>query len=84
MPACQPKAVFRRVQPLVSFVPHSPGYIGEYCLKARRIPVGLLYIAALILMVVMIPLIQISSSQSSTLMHRQSSATALRIDQMKL
>ncbi|MCW0002057.1 hypothetical protein OE766_28035 [Pararhizobium sp. YC-54] len=53
-------------------------------MKARRIPLGLLYIAALILVVVLIPLFQISSSQSPVLMHRQSAATALRLDKMKL
>jgi hypothetical protein len=57
---------------------------GDCCLKARRIPLGLLYIATLILVIVLIPLIQFSSSQSSTLMHRQSSAMTLRLDKMKL
>ncbi|URK87128.1 hypothetical protein LP421_25555 [Rhizobium sp. RCAM05350] len=53
-------------------------------MKARRIPLGLLYIATLILVIVLIPLIQFSSSQSSTLIHRQSSAMTLRLDKMKL
>jgi hypothetical protein len=58
--------------------------IGDCCLKARRIPFGLLYIATLILVIVLIPLIQFSGSQSSALTHRQSSAMTLRMDKMKL
>jgi hypothetical protein len=53
-------------------------------LKARRIPLGLLYIVTLVLVIVLIPLIQFSSSQSSSLAHRLSSATTLRMDKMKL
>lgn len=55
---------------------------GDCCLKARRIPFGLLYIATLILVIVLIPLIQFSGSQSSALAHRLSSATTLRMDKM--
>ncbi|WP_426229483.1 hypothetical protein [Pararhizobium sp. DWP3-4] len=51
-------------------------------MKARRIPFGLLYIALLILVIVLIPMIQFSGSQSSALTHRLSSATALRMDTM--
>jgi hypothetical protein len=57
---------------------------GDCCLKARRIPLGLLYIATLILVIVLIPLIQFSVSQSSSLAHRLSSATTLRLDKMNL
>ncbi|CAN7684361.1 hypothetical protein LJR098_002250 [Rhizobium sp. LjRoot98] len=53
-------------------------------MKARRIPLGLLYIATLILLIILIPLIQFSASQSSSLAHRLSSATTLRLDKMKL
>ncbi|MDW5315054.1 hypothetical protein [Rhizobium sp. PL01] len=53
-------------------------------MKARRIPLGLLYIATLILVIVLIPLIQFSVSQSSSLAHRLSSATTLRLDKMNL
>jgi hypothetical protein len=58
--------------------------IGDCCLKARRIPFGLIYIVMLILVIVLIPLIQFSGSQSSALAHRLSSATTLRMDKMKL
>jgi hypothetical protein len=58
--------------------------VGDCRLKARRIPLGLLYVATLVLVVVLIPLIQFFSSQSSAMMHRQSSAMALRLDKMKL
>jgi hypothetical protein len=53
-------------------------------LKARRIPFGLIYIAALVLVIILIPLIRFSGTQASTLMHRQSSAMTLRLDNMKL
>ncbi|WP_428426024.1 hypothetical protein [Pararhizobium sp.] len=51
-------------------------------MKARRIPLGLLYIATLVLVIVLIPLIQFSGSQSSALAHRLSSATTLRMDKI--
>lgn len=53
-------------------------------MKARRIPFGLLYIATLVLVIVLIPLIQFSGSQSSSLAHRLSSAATLRMDKTKL
>ncbi|MBP1858858.1 hypothetical protein [Rhizobium herbae] len=53
-------------------------------MKARRIPLGLLYIATLVLLIVLIPLIQLLGPHASAMMHRQSSAMALRLDKMKL
>ena len=57
---------------------------GDCCLKARRIPLGLLYIATLILVIVLIPRSNSPASSVSMLMHRQSSAMTLRLDKMKL
>jgi len=57
---------------------------GDVCLKARRIPLGAVYIATLILVIVLIPLIQFSGSQSSALAHRLSSAAAIRMDKINL
>jgi len=66
----------------------SPGRVtidtGDFCLKARRIPLGLLYIATLVLLIVLIPLIQFLGPHASAMMHRQSSAMTLRLDKMKL
>lgn len=71
-----------------SLVSESPGKLaadtGDPCLKTRRIPLGLLYIATLVLMIILIPLIQFGSRQASTMMHRQSSAMTLRLDKLKL
>ncbi len=53
-------------------------------MKAHRIPLGLLYIAALVLLIVLIPLIQFGGRQASTIMHKQSSAMTLRLDKLKL
>ncbi|KQV29000.1 hypothetical protein ASE23_11775 [Rhizobium sp. Root73] len=72
------------VQAAVSIGAHVSSNTGDYRLKARRIPLGLLYIATLILLIILIPLIQFSASQSSSLAHRLSSATTLRLDKMKL
>jgi hypothetical protein len=57
---------------------------GDCYLKARRIPLGPVYIATLILVIVLIPLIQSSGSQSSALAHRLSSAAAIRINKTDL
>ncbi|WP_276120456.1 hypothetical protein [Pararhizobium qamdonense] len=53
-------------------------------MKARRIPLGPVYVATLILVIVLIPLIQSSGSQTSALAHRLSSAAALSVDKAKL
>lgn len=73
-----------RVQPVVSFGRQSAFDTGDSCLKARRIPLGLLYVAALVAVIVLIPLCRFAGSQASTLTHRQSSAMTLRLDNLKL
>ena len=75
---------FRTFRLLSALTGTFPADTGDYCLKARRIPFGLLYIATLILVIVLIPLIQSSGSQSSALAHRLSSAAALSVDKAKL
>jgi hypothetical protein len=51
-------------------------------LKARRIPLGLLYVAILILVVITIPLAQFARRQPIN--HRQSPAFSARLNQMKM
>jgi hypothetical protein len=75
--ACPPLRTFRLLSAYAGTVPIDTG---DCCLKARRIPLGLFYIATLILVIVLIPLIQFSGSQSSALAHRLFSATTLRMD----
>jgi hypothetical protein len=55
---------------------------GDYCLKARRIPLGLLYVAVLILIVTTIPLAKFAPRQPIN--HRQSTAFSVRLNQMKM
>jgi hypothetical protein len=55
---------------------------GDYCLKARRIPLGLLYVVILILIVITIPLAQFARWQQIN--HRQSTAFSVRLNQMKM
>jgi hypothetical protein len=55
---------------------------GDYCLKARRIPLGLLYVAILILVVITIPLAQ--SARRQPIKHWQSTAFSARLNQMKM
>lgn len=57
---------------------------GDFCLKARRIPLGLFYIATLVLLVVLIPLLRLAGPHAATLMHRQSTSMALRLDKAQL
>lgn len=72
------------IQPAVSFGRQDRFDTGDSCLKARRIPLGLLYVAALVAVIILIPLCRFASSQASTLTHRQSSAMSLRLDNLKL
>ncbi|CAN7561850.1 hypothetical protein LJR235_003978 [Pararhizobium sp. LjRoot235] len=51
-------------------------------MKARRIPLGLLYVAVLILIVTTIPLAQFARRQPIN--HRQSTAFSVRLNQMKM
>ncbi|WP_158515782.1 hypothetical protein [Pararhizobium polonicum] len=53
-------------------------------MKARRIPLGLVYIATLVLLVVLIPLLRLAGPHAATLMHRQSTSMALRLDKAQL
>lgn len=53
-------------------------------MKARRIPLGLIYIATLVLLIVLIPVTRYAAPQAATLMHRQSSAMTLRLDKVNL
>jgi hypothetical protein len=73
-----------RVQPAVSFGRQCDFNTGDSWLKARRIPLGLLYVAALVAVIVLIPLCRFAGSPASTLTHRQSSAMTLRLDNLKL
>ncbi|HTO32054.1 MAG TPA: hypothetical protein VL202_12870 [Pararhizobium sp.] len=53
-------------------------------MKARRIPLGLLYVGALVVVIILIPLCRLAGSDASTLTHRKSSAMTLRLDNLKL
>ncbi len=75
--------IARTFRLLSAFAGTVPVNTGDCCLKARRIPFGLLYIATLVVVIVLIPLIQFSGSQSPALAHRLSSATTLRMDKMR-
>jgi len=72
------------VQPAVRIARQTAADTGDYCLKARRIPLGLLYVAILILIVITIPLAQFAERQSMTINHKQSTALTVRLDQMKM
>jgi hypothetical protein len=54
---------------------------GDFCLKARRIHLGLLYVALLVLIIATIPLAQFAGRQPMTINRQQSTALTVRLNQ---